>query len=333
MSRSTGTLPSSHEADTPSPAACIAEIEQFASLAARCSWPVLLLGETGSGKTSLARRIHNAGLGVRAPFVRVNCGAVPESLFEREMFGNVRGAYTDAREAREGLVETAAGGTLFLDEVGEIPLQAQCKLLAVLDEQRVRRLGSTRDTPVRIRVVAATNSDLAEQVRRGRFREDLYYRLAVLRFRVPGLRARREELPEMVKDVLSRLAPHSDARVGTKAMVCLARYEWPGNIRELENALRHALAYADGPVIEPRHLPEEVRSGRPLGPQSTAPERSGSAAHRYSAPDDPEEEAVRIRAALQAEGGNRTRTARRLGMSRATLWTKLRYHFGSDTRS
>jgi DNA-binding NtrC family response regulator len=293
----------------------------FARRAAGNDEPVLLLGETGSGKSHLAAVIHRLSARARGPFHSVNCGAIPDTLFEREMFGHVRGAFTDARESRQGAFEAANGGTLFLDEVGELPLAVQTKLLSVLEERRVRRLGATHDTPVDVRVVTATNADLVAMVAGKRFREDLFHRIAVLRYRVPPLREQKRELPGLVQHLLERRGTGRAAPdVTPEAMELIRAYPWPGNVRELDNALRRAVVYAEREPIAPHHLPEEIRvAAAPAAGVTAAPER-------YVAPDDPEVERRLIVDALQAEGGNRTRAARRLGMSRSALWSKIHRH-------
>ncbi|HEX2202600.1 MAG TPA: sigma 54-interacting transcriptional regulator [Longimicrobium sp.] len=301
------------------------EARAFARLASASADPVLLYGETGAGKTCLARLVHRLGRAASAPFVDVNCASLPESLFEREMFGHVRGAFTDARESRPGLVEAADGGTLFLDEIGELPATAQPKLLQVLEEGMVRRLGAVRAQRARFRLIAATNRDVGAMLRAGAFREDLYYRCAVLEYRVRPLRERRRELPALIGWFLARNAPPgaAPAEVAPAAMALLCAYPWPGNLRELDNCVRRVIAFAAGGPVEPRHLPERVRA------PSAAPlpaERAARGGRAYVAPGDPDQEARMIRDALSAEGGNRTRAAQRLGMSRATLWIKLQRH-------
>lgn len=309
-----------------------AAVERFARLTAGSPDAVLLHGETGSGKTRLARLIHELGPWRGRPLVHVNCAAIPEALFEREMFGHVRGAFTDARESRAGLLEAANGGTLFLDEIGELPLNLQPKLLQVLEEGSVRRLGSTQATPIRFRLICATNRDLSHMVQVGRFREDLYYRCAVLECRVPPLRERRSEMPALVERLLAR-SPGAGAhvpRISADALQLLCAYRWPGNIRELENCLRQALVYSENDTIRAEHLPERVRLTH--GP--TAGLTGGTRPCRaiYSAPADTRAERQMIYDALQAERGNRTRAARRLGMSRATLWVKLQL-YGSGAQA
>lgn len=298
-----------------------AAVTPFAERAARCGEPVLICGETGSGKTELAMQIHALSRRAQGPFVRVNCGAIPESLFEREMFGHVRGAFTDARESRAGLFEAADHGTLFLDEVGELPLRVQSKLLAALEERCVRRLGAVSEIGVDVRVVAATNSDLREMMRGKLFREDLFHRLAVLRIHTPPLRERRQELNALIDALLARRGDAGPVPcVSPEAEEAIRAYCWPGNLRELDNALRHAAAFADDGVIRPEHLPEEVMLHQAVEFAGGDARRGG---RRYSAPADRGEEKERIVSALREAGGNRTHAARRLGMSRSALWIKM----------
>ncbi|HEX2205727.1 MAG TPA: sigma 54-interacting transcriptional regulator, partial [Longimicrobium sp.] len=201
------------------------EMTDFARLAGSSTCPVLLHGETGSGKTRLARLVHDSSRRAGKPFVRVNCGAIPESLFEREMFGHVRGAFTDARDSGTGFLEAAHGGTLFLDEIGELPLNVQPKLLAVLEDGVFRKLGSPRETAVDVHVVAATNRDLRDMVRQKTFRQDLYYRFSVLQYRVPPLRERPEEIPALVRELLRKNAPPGQT-ITEAAMRVLEDHPW-----------------------------------------------------------------------------------------------------------
>ncbi len=286
---------------------------EFVRLASASCCPVLLTGETGCGKTQVARLVHQLSPRSARPFVRVNCGSIPESLFEREMFGHVRGAFTDAREGAPGYLEASDGGTLFLDEIGEFPQAIQSKLLLVLEEGEFRRLGSVRESRVDVRIIAATNRDVARMVAERVFREDLFYRISVIQYQVPPLRERHELLPSLVAHLLiEHAADRSAAAISPEAMQMIAAHAWPGNIRELENALRAALVFARGGIVRPEHLPETVRLG--------AQRREVS---RYAASDDAVAEEAMIRRALAEEGGNRTRASRRLGMARSTLWAKL----------
>jgi DNA-binding NtrC family response regulator len=299
----------------PSSATCFSRraargLADFVALAGSSSCAILLSGETGCGKTHLARLIHQASPRARQPFVRVNCGSIPDTLFERELFGHVRGAFTDAREGGTGFMEAAHRGTLFLDEVGELPLAMQSKLLAVLEDGTFRRLGSPRETAVDVRFITATNRDLQAMVRAGSFRQDLFYRISVIQHRVPALHERRDELPSLVAELLRRHAPPR-VEVAPAAMELICAYSWPGNIRELENALRAGIVFSRGEAIEPEHLPGHVRAG------GTPP------GERYCAPDEPAMESEAIRQAVVAANGNKTAAARALGMSRSTLWAKL----------
>jgi DNA-binding NtrC family response regulator len=312
------------------------DFDRFAELVAASGHPVLLTGETGSGKTYLARTIHKKGRRARSPFVRVNCAAIPDSLFEREVFGHVRGAYTDAREAAEGFLAAADGGTLFLDEISELSMSNQPKLLAVLEEGRYRSLGSPKERRVDVQVIAAANRDLTELVRTRHFREDLYYRISVFRFRVPSLRERADQIPGLARDLLRKAQPNEHApEIASEALDLLQAYPWPGNIRELENVLRAASVYAQGREIEPEHLPEEIVSWVGTGRHTRSPSdriaagstgSAGEARERYCTPESPEEEALLISSVLARAQGNRSRAARMLGMARSTLWVKLQLY-------
>jgi DNA-binding NtrC family response regulator len=305
----------------------LSEMLGFARVAAESGHAVLITGETGSGKTHLAREIHRAGPRAGRPFVRVNCAAIPDSLFEREMFGHVRGAYTDAREAADGFLDAANGGTLFLDEISELAPQNQPKLLAVLEDGCFRKLGSPREARVDVQVITAANRDLVDMVAQKQFRQDLFYRVSVLRYRVAPLRERLRELPALVNELLAKNARPGapPPEVSREAMVLLRGHAWPGNIREMENALRAAAAFSGGGEIRPEHLPAEVRE--PAASPRTAA-TTARAGERYNAPDHPEHEEALIRQALDQSRGNKTHAARLLGMSRSTLWAKLLKHGG-----
>ncbi|HEY7768369.1 sigma 54-interacting transcriptional regulator, partial [Longimicrobium sp.] len=318
--------PACARAAASSPRLLAAESLRFAALAAGHGYPVLIVGETGSGKTHLARIIHESGPRAAGPFVRVNCAAIPESLFERELFGHVRGAFTGAQEASAGFLEAAHGGTLFLDEIGELPLSLQPKLLAVLEEAVFRRLGCTRETVVDVRVVVATNRDLPAMVRAGTYRQDLYFRCSAFQHSVPPLRDRKKTFEDIVDELLARnAAPDAPpVCVSQLTQARLRAHNWPGNVRELENVLRYAMIAAGEGPLEPRHLPDPLCTC-PSARSTSAADEAGPAP-RYHAPTSEADEVELIREALRLEGGNRTWAARRLGMSRTALWMKLRIY-------
>jgi two-component system, NtrC family, response regulator AtoC len=283
---------------------------------------VLITGPTGTGKELLARLIHRESPRAGGPFVAVNCGAIPESLLESEFFGYARGAFSGADRDREGLLEAAHGGTLFLDEVAELSEPLQVKLLRTLQEREVRRLGETRSRPVDIRVLAAANRSLSEAVEEGTFREDLYFRLAVVTLEVPALARRPEDLPPLVEHILGRL----EARLGQRpagvtpaAMEFLSRYPWPGNVRELENVLERAAILAEGDRIGPDDLPAEVREGRTEGPDALPPDAELSVKVQSA-----RLEKELIRRALARTGGHRARAAELLELSDRALRYKIR---------
>ena len=278
---------------------------------------VLITGETGVGKELVARGVHRLSPRRDALFLAVNCGAMSESLLESELFGHVRGSFTGAVRDRAGVIESAQGGTLFLDEVGETSLALQQRLLRVLQEREVTRVGAIRPVAVDIRVVSATNRDLQTLVRAGRFREDLYYRLAVFSIDVPPLRERREDIPLLVEHALERLRNRiprwRDLACSPFALRALRACDWPGNVRHLFGALESAAVLSDGGRIELQHLPPEVRSAL-----------DGGAQPRYRAEGDEDAERDRIVWALETTGGSLTRSADVLGMGRTTLWRKMK---------
>jgi two-component system response regulator HydG len=273
--------------------------------------PVVILGETGTGKEVLARAIHRASPRAAQPFVPVNCGAIPGDLLESELFGHVRGAFSGAVADRVGLFHAAQGGTLMLDEVADLPLGLQVKLLRVLQGGEVRRLGANRPQSVDVRVIAATHKDLVSLVRDGLFRADLYFRLKVFSFHMPALRDRREDILPMARRFLE-LEQKASVRISPVAEAALLRHRWPGNVRELANAMRHGATVLDGDVLELHHLPEEmIRATEP-----PASPRALVSLERV--------EREHILAVLAACDGVQSVAARVLGIARNTLGRKLR---------
>jgi two-component system response regulator AtoC len=287
---------------------------------------VLITGESGAGKELVARAIHRRSKR-NGPFVAVNCGAIPENLLESELFGHKKGAFTDAVQDRRGLFEEATGGTLFLDEIGELPLALQVKLLRVLEDEKIRRLGETRDLQVDVRIVTATHRDLPAETKAGRFREDLFYRLNVLPIHCPPLRDRREDIPLLIDHFLAR----NNARLGTsirgldtEARRLLYEYAWPGNVRELENTIERAMVLTEGDTITAQDLPERVREARdPVQMQLASGELSVKKTMRII-------EEILIRRALQKTKGNRTRAAEILEISHRALLYKIKDYLIGD---
>ncbi|HLT36391.1 MAG TPA: sigma-54 dependent transcriptional regulator [Enhygromyxa sp.] len=304
---------------------------------ARFETTVLVLGESGVGKELVSRALHDLGPRTGGPFVAVNCGAIPEGLIESELFGHARGAFTDASADKPGLFEAAKGGTLFLDEVGELPVGVQVKLLRALQEREIRRVGENKDRPIDVRVVAATSRPLEQMVEDGEFRQDLYYRLAVMPLRIPPLRHRREDIAVLAEHFLTAI----NERLGTsvtgldaEAARILLAYDWPGNVRELENTLEHAAVLAEGALIGPDDLPDRLRRRRAQA--ADGPAEIGFSLH-FDDDDLSVKRAARrierelILRALEQTGGNRTHAARLLDLSHRALLYKIRdYQLGED---
>ena len=288
---------------------------------------VLVMGESGTGKELVARALHDNSGRSGGPYIAVHCAALPENLLESELFGHARGAFTGAATARAGRFEAAHGGTLLLDEIGEIPPSIQVKLLRVLQEREIVRLGENHARPVDVRVVAATHRDLAAMVRRGEFREDLYYRLCVLPLEVPALRERREDIAMLATRLLADVSKHykrKPPQLAHETVLLLERGDWPGNVRQLANAIEYAMVHCDGDVVLPQHLPPDVRNRRPApAPAGAVPAVPLTRYYRPAA-DGVQNEQSLIRQALREAGGNKAEAARRLGMSRTTLWKKLK---------
>jgi two-component system response regulator AtoC len=282
---------------------------------------VLLLGESGTGKELVARALHDSSVRAKGPFVPINCGAIPETLLESELFGHVKGAFTDASRNKRGLVEEAEHGTLFLDEIAELPVALQVKLLRFLQEDEIRRVGDTKGLTVDVRVVAATSRDLTAMVQAGTFREDLFYRLNVLQLRIPPLRERKEDIPLLVDHFLAKYATRlkrGGMSLSREALRALLDYGWPGNIRELENTIERAMVLSDSDQIGVDSLPEKLSRDKPAG---DAP---------LLGDDLSIKKAVRtierelIRRSLERTGGNRTRAAELLEISHRALLYKIK---------
>jgi DNA-binding NtrC family response regulator len=294
------------------------EVLALAKRFARSDANLLLTGESGTGKEVVARLVHEASRRASGPFVAINCAAIPEALLEAELFGHAKGAFTGAVNARAGRFEAASGGTLLLDEISEMEPRLQAKLLRVLQERQVDPLGAQRGVPVDTRVIATSNRDLFHEVKTGRFRQDLFFRLAVVELKLPPLRERREDLALLAAHFaqkfveLNQLPPKS---VGAAALSRLQRHDWPGNVRELENCLHRAVLLCDGPVIEPEHLSITAGPSRLDSESSSSRSRVGQSLASV--------ERDFILETLAHVGGNRTRAATLLGISVRTLRNKL----------
>jgi two-component system response regulator HydG len=283
---------------------------------------VLITGASGTGKELVARAIHLQSTRAAGPFVPVNCGALPDTLIESELFGYARGAFTGAATERQGLIEEADAGTLFLDEIGETPLNTQVKLLRFLESNEIRRLGENEFRIVDTRVIAATNQDLAVRVADGRFREDLYYRLNVVNLEIPPLRDRKEDVPLLARYFLERYKAFAEKDVtgfSPDAQTLLLRYDYPGNVRELENAIQRAVTLCDTNIIQASDLPP-VFSIPPMLKEGVEP---GAERDTWSMAEVEREHITRV---LKRHGGNLVHTARQLGISRTTLWRKIKQY-------
>jgi DNA-binding NtrC family response regulator len=318
--------------------------------AAKSSIPVLITGESGVGKEVIARALHGASDRGGKPFVAVNCGALPVNLVESILFGHEKGSFTGASDKHLGKFAEANGGTLFLDEIGELPLDMQVKLLRALQEGEIDPVGSKRSVKVDVRIVSATNRDLAEQVRDGRFREDLFYRLNVFPIEAPALRERREDIPDLVEHFVARFNVEEGKRVAGctgETLALLSAFDWPGNVRQLENAVYRAIVLSDSPFLQPHDFPAISGLAAPFLPMEHS-EGDGEAVERPSAangavdlpplPDTPirilderghlrtleEIERDLIQHAIEVYAGHMSEIARRLGIGRSTLYRKVR---------
>lgn len=299
--------------------AAMRELFEKIRLVADTNSTVLVIGESGTGKELVARSLHMNGARRHKPFLPVNCAAIPDALIESELFGHEKGAFTGAVEARKGLFQAAEGGTLFIDEIGEMPLGLQSKLLRALENKKIRPVGGTREVPVDVRLIAATNRDLDEIVKRREFREDLYYRLKVVELRLPPLRERRDDIPLLVRFFIDQLAGEHKRpvrEITPAALDALREYDWPGNVRELRNALEGIIVLSMREQIELSDLPDHLRH------------REKPAAHSVFEPGMTLEEMEReaIRRTLEATGGRRAETSRQLGLSVRTLQRKIKQY-------
>jgi len=279
---------------------------------------VLLQGESGTGKSLLARMIHDRCARCDEPLIEINCAAIPESLIESELFGHVKGAFTGATQDRTGRLQAAHGGTLFLDEISEMPLHLQPKLLKALEEQRFQMVGSDKDVKVDVRIIAASNQCLRELVDQGRFRADLFYRLAVIPVEIPALRDRPGDIPLLIHYVCDKLVSRGypdNLECDKESMRLMMDYPWPGNVRELSNAVEHGMILAENGTVKPDSLPYDIRHFHHATPR---PETKAADSHSEVDPHCRE-----ILDALELTNGNRAEAARKLGIDRSTLWRRM----------
>ena len=299
------------------------KVFRVAAKAAQYKTTVLILGDSGTGKELIARAIHNEGDRSSMPLVPINCGGIPETLLESELFGHEKGAFTGAVSMKKGMFQEAHGGTIFLDEIGELPLALQVKLLRVLQENEVRMIGDSKSTQIDVRVIAATSRNLEEDAKKGAFREDLYYRLNVLSIKIPPLRERVGDIPLLCDHFVQRFNRSLNkeiTRIAPAAMSRLLEYNWPGNVRELENAIERALVLAEGEVLLPEHFPSDL-----VYPSGGKPSDMLFDGFSLKAAQKIIEEKL-ITRALKETGGNRTQAARLLEISHPSLLTKIKLY-------
>ena len=295
------------------------QVFDLISNAAPSDAPIVIYGESGTGKELVAAAIHRLGPRSKGPFVKVNCAALNESLLESELFGHVKGAFTGAERTRIGRFEAAVGGSIFLDEIGDLPLSTQVKLLRVLQEKEIEKVGDQQPVPVDVRVIAATNRDLESLMAQGSFRDDLYYRIGVIPVHLPQLRERAEDIPLLINAFVNRVRLKTGKAItglDPAALELLRYYRWPGNVRELTNVVEHAFVLCPEGTIRPEHLPRQVRRGK----------AAAAASQRITTSPGPEDGELKaeLLAALEATGGNKSAAARRLGISRVVLYKRLR---------
>ncbi|TLZ31516.1 MAG: sigma-54-dependent Fis family transcriptional regulator, partial [Gammaproteobacteria bacterium] len=307
--------------------AAMEQLREMITRVARSQAPVHICGESGTGKELAARMIHETGARREGPFVAVNCGAIPTELMESELFGHKRGSFTGAVADKKGLVQSAEGGTLFLDEVGDLPLHMQVKLLRVVQEKTVRPIGEPREESVDVRILSATHKNLGDLVAQGLFREDLFYRINVIELRVPALRERSDDIPEIAEAILTRLARRMNAttpKLSAETVQTLQAYRYPGNVRELENVLERALTLSTAGSITPEHI--RLRTGAPPAaaepPAHVGPSAAGGGAALGTQLESIERDA--IVKALEKTRYNKTAAAKLLGMSFRALRYRIK---------
>ncbi len=314
------------------------KLYRMLSKVAHTTHPVLILGESGTGKELVARAVHFNGPNGSKPFIPVDCGALVPGLMESELFGQVKGAFTEADQAKEGLLTAAEGGTIFLDDIGELPLDMQAKLLRALQQKEVRPVGARQMRPISVRVLAATNHDLAAMVEHGRFRKDLYFRLNVVNLRIPPLRERRGDIPLLTMHFVDRLAREKGVAytLSDETLRVLTEYDWPGNVRELEHAIERAVALSSGPVLHIGDLPTQLQDFRMHRAAENADESPGAeAATEVSLEAEQivsiaEMEKQAILGTIRRLNGDKLKAARLLGIGKTTLYRKLKGYGISD---
>lgn len=296
--------------------ALMQELFYLINNAAQSDAPVIIFGESGTGKELISKAIHDVGSRKRKPFVKVNCAALTESLLESELFGHVKGAFTGAYQNREGRFEAARGGDIFIDEIGDLPLSTQVKLLRVLEEKVVERVGDHRPIHIDVRIISATNKDLLKLVGQGAFREDLFYRVNVIPITVPPLRERAEDIPILAESFFRRIQLKSDRKIegiSNDAMGAMMNYPWPGNVRELKSAFEYCFVTCQEDLIQPHHLPPAI-----FQPKKPLPEVKKT-------PNNHKEiKRKQLVEALEKAGGNQSEAARILGVSRVTVWNRIK---------
>src|SRR6266567_2111771 len=308
------------------------KVYRILSKVAQSSHPVLILGESGTGKELVARTIHAYGPNAEQPFLPVDCGSLAPSLIESELFGYVKGAFTGANRSKDGLLVAAEGGTVFLDEIGELSLDLQAKLLRALQEREVRPVGATHRIPIKARIVAATNRNLAEMVEKGTFRTDLFYRLNVVNLRLPSLRDRREDIPLLAAHFLDRISREHGAKftLSDEALRTMMRYDWPGNVRELENSVERACALSSGPILHLGDLPTQLQQQGLEARRSATIGIEDGPDHTAAVTTLAEMERQAIVGAIRALNGDKLQAAKLLGIGKTTLYRKLKEYGIAD---